>query len=293
MRALGIHVPQGCKATLYNEKRHFAAHITGPKNYCSTGQLDGIHIVGLQDVADVASVAGELVKAEDTIKELSKDIRLMKQNMTSEMHRKLSDTRDGLLRKIKQIEVTPGPTGPRGLRGLSVTGPAGATGPRGLRGFTGATGTKGDRGVAGERGIRGREGKVGPRGDKGTSVQGPRGEQGPPGLGLQFTTFEFNKRFSKGEYVFSRSRKDPTHDSMYIAEKHFNSHQKFPFQDLDSGHWIEFAAPRGKDGKDGVSIRGERGEKGEKGDQGDRGEKGDQGDRGEKGDQGGEGRSRQ
>ena len=73
---ISIHVPQGCKATLYNEKRHFAAHITGPKNYCSTGQLDGIHIVGLQDVADVALVAGELAKAEDTIKELSKDIRL-------------------------------------------------------------------------------------------------------------------------------------------------------------------------------------------------------------------------
>ena len=190
MRALGIHVPQGCKATLYNEKRHFAAHITGPKNYCSTGQLDGIDIVGLQDVADVALVAGELAKAEDTIKELSKDMKLMKQNITSEMHRALSDTRDGLLRKIKQIELTPGPTGPRGLRGLSVTGATGAAGPRGLRGFTGATGMKGNRGVrgvAGERGIRGREGKVGPRGDKGTSVQGPRGEQGPPGLGLKYT----------------------------------------------------------------------------------------------------------
>ena len=227
------------------------------KNYCSTGQLDGIHIVGLQDVADVASVAGELVKAEDTIKELSKDIRLMKQNMTSEMHRALSDTRGDLLRKIKQIEVTPGPTGPRGLR-MSVTGPAGATGPRGLRGFTGATGTKGDRGVAGERGIRGREGKVGPRGDKGTSVQGPRGEQGPPGLGLQFTTFEFNKRFSKGEYVFSRSRKDPTHDSMYIAEKHFNSHQKFPFKTWIADTGLNSLHPAEKMAKTECQFEGKR-----------------------------------
>ena len=157
-----------------NEKRHFAAHLTGPKKYCSTGQLDGIDIVGLQDVADVALVAGELAKAEDTIKELNKDMKLMKQDITTKLVKKLSAVRDGLLRKIDHIQLTPGPTGPRGLRGLSVTGATGVAGPRGLRGFTGATGMKGNRGVAGERGIRGREGKVGPRGDKGTSVQGPK-----------------------------------------------------------------------------------------------------------------------
>ena len=177
MRALGIYVPQGCKATLYNEKRHFAAHLTGPKKYCSTGQLDGIDIVGLQDVADVALVAGELAKAEDTIKELNKDMKLMKREITTKLVKNIRAVRDGLLRKIDHIQLTPGPTGPRGLRGLSVTGATGVAGPRGLRGFTGATGMKGNRGVrgvAGERGIRGREGKVGPRGDKGTSVQGPR-----------------------------------------------------------------------------------------------------------------------
>ena len=99
MRATGIYVPQGCKATLYNERHHFAAHLTGPKNYCSTGQLDGIDIVGLQDVADVAVVAGELAKAEDTIKGLSEDVKELKQNITGEVNAKVNVVRDTLLRK--------------------------------------------------------------------------------------------------------------------------------------------------------------------------------------------------
>ena len=76
---------KGVKQPCIMKKRHFAAHLTGPKKYCSTGQLDGIDIVGLQDVADVALVAGELAKAEDTIKELNKDMKLMKQDITTKL----------------------------------------------------------------------------------------------------------------------------------------------------------------------------------------------------------------
>ena len=46
---------------------------------------------------------------------------------------------------------------------------------------------------------------------------------------------------------------------MFIAETGFTA-LKQPKDDLN-GHWIEFVAPRGKNGKNGESIRGPQGRK--------------------------------
>ena len=33
--ATAIEVPEGCKATLYNEEKHYGVNLQGPKKYCS------------------------------------------------------------------------------------------------------------------------------------------------------------------------------------------------------------------------------------------------------------------
>merc|ERR1712167_279057 len=91
-------------------------------------------------------------------------------------------------------------------------------------------------------------------------------------------------------YVFSRSSDSSTSDSMYIAEKENFTANKLPYQDLDSGSWVEFKAPRGaagRDGKDGKKgDKGDTGLKGEKGDVGTTGATGVKGKDGQKGDKG-------
>ena len=73
--AQAISVPIGCKATLYNEQRHFAIHIRGPKNYCSEiNTLGSIDMVRLEDSAGIASLESELVKTEKTLEGYKRDM---------------------------------------------------------------------------------------------------------------------------------------------------------------------------------------------------------------------------
>merc|ERR1712072_1169871 len=58
-----------------------------------------------------------------------------------------------------------------------------------------------------------------------------------------------------------------THDSMYIVKADSVVANKFPYEDLDSGNWVEFKAPQGekgatgndgkdaKDGNDGMGLK--------------------------------------
>ena len=284
--AVAIEVPKGCKATLYNEEKRYGVNLQGPKKYCSKSVYDnGIHIVSLQDVADVEMVAKELVKTESKLVQTENSFTRFEKNMGKNM----DAYKEQLERKVERIQKMQGPKGDRG-----ATGQQGIQGQQGLRGPKGIQGTKGEKGVQGIRGATGNQGIQGVKGEKGDQgVQGEKGEQGTPGLGLKYTTFALNKNFVKGEYVFSRSIKDALHDSMFIAEKSFNSKQKMPYQDVDSGNWIEFAAPRGRDGKVGrkgaTGARGLQGEKGDQGPQGDQGAKGEQGIVGPDGKQGTQG----
>ncbi len=261
-KAVAIEIPKGCKAVLYNELTHYGIHLKGPKKYCSKGVYnDGIHIVSLQDAADVEMVARELVTTENAFKML-----------------------EGKVERMSKMKGPKGDQGSKGDQGLK--GEQGMPGPKGNKGDKGTKGDQGLKGVQGLKGIDGQKGDKGVQGLKGDKgIQGLKGEQGTPGLGLKYVTFALNKNFVKGDYVFSRSAKDAKHDSMFIAEKSFNSKNKKPYQDI--GNWIEFSAPRGRDGE-----KGEKGDKGVQGDQGNigpighTGPKGDQGIQGPKGDQG-------
>eukprot|EP00942_MAST-04A_sp_MAST-4A-sp1_P005964 g5964.t1 len=261
-KAVAIEIPKGCKAVLYNELTHYGIHLKGPKKYCSKGVYnDGIHIVSLQDAADVEMVARELVTTENAFKML-----------------------EGKVERMSKMKGPKGDQGSKGDQGLK--GEQGMPGPKGNKGDKGTKGDQGNQGVQGLKGIDGQKGDKGVQGLKGDKgIQGLKGEQGTPGLGLKYVTFALNKNFVKGDYVFSRSAKDAKHDSMFIAEKSFNSKNKKPYQDI--GNWIEFSAPRGRDGE-----KGEKGDKGVQGDQGNigpighTGPKGDQGIQGPKGDQG-------
>ena len=57
--------------------------------------------------------------------------------------------------------------------------------------------------------------------------------------------------YNHGDYVFAPSSKDPTHDSMYIAEGTFTA-LKIPSNELDKKHWVEFKAPQGEKGQPGT-----------------------------------------
>ena len=57
--------------------------------------------------------------------------------------------------------------------------------------------------------------------------------------------------YNHGDYVFAPSSKDPTHDSMYIAEGTFTA-LKAPSKELDKKHWVEFKAPQGEKGQPGT-----------------------------------------
>ena len=57
--------------------------------------------------------------------------------------------------------------------------------------------------------------------------------------------------YNHGDYVFAPSSKDPTHDSMYIAEGTFTA-LKAPSKELDEKHWVEFKAPQGEKGQPGT-----------------------------------------
>eukprot|EP00942_MAST-04A_sp_MAST-4A-sp1_P008640 g8640.t1 len=248
--AVAIEIPKGCKATLYNEEKHYGVNLQGPKKYCSKSVYDnGIHIVSLQDVADVDMVANELVKTENTVKTLEKDMSIFKREVET---------------KVDRVQKMQGPKGDHGIQGeQGIQGQQGVRGPTGTQGKKGEKGIQGEKGKQGVQGIKGERGTTGVKGEKGN--EGEKGEQGTPGLGLKYTTFTLNKNFVKGEYVFSRSIKDALHDSMFIAEKSFNSKNKMPYQDVDGGNWIEFAAPRGRDGKVGrKGATGARGLQGEK-----------------------------
>merc|ERR1711998_286320 len=131
----------------------------------------------------------------------------------------------------------------------------------------------------------GKSGNAGPRG-----LQGPQGIRGNDGMGLTFRDFKVQSSYSRGNYVFAKSTKDSTQDSMYIAQKNIPSADKLPSQDLTSGNWIEFKAATGAtgiNGKDGATgATGDRGLQGNEGQKGERGMKGDQGIQGMKGNDG-------
>ena len=177
-----------------------------------------------------------------------------------------------------ELRSIPGRKGPTGIRGLTTKGKhgeKGQTGIRGLKGPKGNIGARGKQGTSGLRGIQGLKGEKGERGINGIDgvpFQGPRGPRGDPGVSLTYQTFEFDKDFRKGEYVFSKSSITSKHDSLFIAKKMFHSGKKFPYEDKDN--WEKFVAPHGIEGTDGIAVIGPKGEKGEKGDQGEAGEDG-------------------
>jgi hypothetical protein len=254
--AMAIDIPQGCKATLYNEKVRFAVHITGPKLYCSQKELNGIDIVGLQDVADVEMVAAELVKTEQAFADFKADMKTFKRNILENLYH------------TKKMRGATGTTGATGIAIKGDKGPRGLHGDRGLQGDRGAqgpAGPQGDRGVQGPAGLKGDRGLRGENGQHGRAVPGPKGREGLAGVGFTFKTFALRKDFVKGDYVITTGT-DPRGKSMFIAETGFTA-LKQPKDDLN-GHWIEFVAPRGENGKNGESIRGPQGEKGDKGDKG-------------------------
>merc|ERR1712167_29200 len=104
------------------------------------------------------------------------------------------------------------------------------------------------------------------------------------GMGLTFRDFKLQSSYSRGNYVFAKSTKDSTQDSMYIAQKNIPSADKLPSQDLTSGNWIEFKAPTGATG-----INGKDGATGATGATGDRGLQGNEGQKGERGEHGNDG----
>ena len=71
---------------LYNELTHYGIHLKGPKKYCSKGVYnDGIHIVSLQDAADVEMVAKELVKTESKLVQTENSFTRFEKNMGKNM----------------------------------------------------------------------------------------------------------------------------------------------------------------------------------------------------------------
>ena len=72
--AQAISVPKGCKATLYNEQKHFAIHIRGPNNCSEIHTLGSIDMVRLQDEAGVTTLASELDKTEKILEDYEKNM---------------------------------------------------------------------------------------------------------------------------------------------------------------------------------------------------------------------------
>ena len=52
--------------------------------------------------------------------------------------------------------------------------------------------------------MKGEKGERGINGIDGVPFQGPRGPRGDPGVSLTYQTFEFDKDFRNGEYVFQK-----------------------------------------------------------------------------------------
>ena len=75
-----------------------------------------------------------------------------------------------------------------------------------------------------------------PQGEKGQpgtpGTNGKDGRDGHDGTGLTLKTFVKDHTYHHGDYVFAPSSKDPTHDSMYIAEGTFIA-LKIPSNELD------------------------------------------------------------
>merc|ERR1712072_1539091 len=140
----------------------------------------------------------------------------------------------------------------------------------------GDRGLKGDQGIQGTTGAQGATGVQGQKGDQGAT--GERGQRGYDGIGLTYKDFKIGSSYSRGNYVFAKSSKDSTHDSMYIAQKNITFTTKNPSNDLDSGNWIEFKAPQGATGAQGEQgLVGANGTKGDQGLPGPRGATGLQG----------------
>merc|ERR1712072_825307 len=168
---------------------------------------------------------------------------------------------------------------PQGKKGAK-----GDTGKEGAKGDTGKEGAKGDvgaNGAKGDVGAKGAKGDVGAKGAKGDV--GAKGNTGNAGTGLTLKQFVLHRTYKHGDYVFSRSKSDQNHDSMWIAETEFSA-DKFPYLDNNNKHWVEFKAPQGKEG-----AKGDTGKEGAKGDTGKEGAKGDVGAKGAKGDVGAKG----
>ena len=88
-------------------------------------------------------------------------------------------------------------------------------------------------------------------------------------MGLTYKVFKLKDSYKRGNYVFAKSSKDNSHDSMYIAEKYITSADKLPSQDLESGNWIEFKAPQGAKGATGAQgLAGKHGATGATGSRG-------------------------
>merc|ERR1712072_945896 len=99
------------------------------------------------------------------------------------------------------------------------------------------------------------------------------------GTGLTLKSFVLKDTYNHGDYVFSRSKSDKDHDSMWIAESKFSA-LKEPWEDDNKNHWVEFKAPQGAKGAKGDTGIGQKGDTGDTGDTGTKGDKGDKGNAG-------------
>merc|ERR1712072_1274176 len=125
--------------------------------------------------------------------------------------------------------------------------------------FKAPQGAKGDTGI-GQKGDTGAKGDTGTKGDK-----GDKGNTGNAGTGFTMKSFVLKDIYNHGDYVFSRSKLDKDHDSMWIAESKFSA-LKEPWEDNNKNHWVEFKAPQGAKGNTGT--KGDKGDKGNTGNAG-------------------------
>ena len=97
-----------------------------------------------------------------------------------------------------------------------------------------------------------------------------KGEKGNDGTGLTLKSFKKGNTYHYGDYVFAKSSNSTSenHNSMWIAQKAEFVAKTEPYNDIASGNWAEFQAPRGEKGEKGE--HGERGATGATGNKGNR-----------------------
>ncbi len=118
--------------------------------------------VTLNSKLDTVKSDMDIVK-RDIIKEIVNDAP-ESINDLKEVSKAISDNMESLIKEIRDIELTPGPTGP--------TGPDGPRGLEGAPGLDGLQGLEGAPGLDGADGAQGPAGPAGPAGETGFTVKG-------------------------------------------------------------------------------------------------------------------------